>query len=145
MTSIDNSQIVEKLLTTLLEISRRKTNEIHAFYTLETVINQLKDRYVFLKYIHLRDTLYSEDDDTITIVKDINKVEPNDIGDALQNILTTMYHSLGRDAGYFFIKEIQEALGEGYTSSMKNLGVDLNLLQLESEIEELEKTIMHKK
>ncbi len=142
MVSMETSQVVEKLLTVLLDITRRKTNETHAFYTLETVINQLKNRYNFLEHIHLKDTLYSEDDDTITVMKDINKVNTSELGDALQNILISMYHSLGRSAGYFFMKEIQEALGDEYTSSMMELGIDLGLLQLESEVEELEKTIM---
>ncbi len=142
MVSMETSQVVEKLLTVLLDITRRKTNETHAFYTLETVINQLKNRYNFLEHIHLKDTLYIEDDDTITVMKDINKVNTSELGDALQNILISTYHSLGRSAGYFFMKEIQEALGDEYTSSMMELGIDLGLLQLESEVEELEKTIM---
>lgn len=145
MASIETSEIVEKLLTVLLDITRRKTNETHAFYTLETVINQLKNQYDFLEHIHLKDTLYSEDDDTITIMKDINKVNTSELGIALQDILTSMYHSLGKNAGYFFMKEIQEALGDEYISSMKEIGVDLGLLQLESEIEELEKTIMQRR
>ena len=42
MSSIETSQVVEKLLTVILDISRRKTNETHAFYTLETIIDELK-------------------------------------------------------------------------------------------------------
>ena len=42
------------------------------------------------------------------------------------------------------MKEVQEALNEEHISSMIELGVDLGLLQLESEAEELERAIMKK-
>ncbi len=50
-----------------------------------------------------------------------------------------MNESLGKDAGHFFIKEISRNIGDDYQSTIRNMGVDLSLMQLEHEITEMEK------
>ena len=67
----------------------------------DSIIDELKNQYNFLQYIHLKDTLYSGDDDVITVMNDINKVKALELGAALRDILISMYHLLDRNAGYF--------------------------------------------
>jgi len=144
MVELEKSEIVKNLLNTLIYISGRKTTRGHAIYTLEGVIKKLEKKYDFLKNVKIKDTRYIEDDDTISVMSDINVVNSPDIGKAIQDIINTMDDSLGEDAGHFFIKEIRSSLNDEYISSMDDMGVDLSLLQLEREVRNLEKSITRK-
>lgn len=42
--------------------------------------------------------------------------------------------NFGKKAGYFFIREFKEDLGERYHSFIKNMGVDLRLIELQNEV-----------
>jgi len=94
-----------------------------------------------LRHIEIKDTRFSEEDTNIDVTPDIDSVPPAEIGKAISAIITTMNQSLGKNAGHFFIKEIQNSLGDEYYSTIKDMGVDLGLMQLEHEIIEWEKTI----
>ena len=136
---IDNSEVMRKVLMTLLNISGRKTTEGHAVYVMDSLINTLKDKYDFLKHIQVSDTRFIEDGASISVMSDVNSVSPNEIGKAIQSIIVTMNEKLGRDAGHFFIKEISASIGDEYYTTIGEMGVDLSLMQLEHEVNEMEK------
>jgi len=144
MAELEKSDVIKNLLNNLIDISGRKTTRGHAIFTLERVIKQLEDKYAFLTNVKIKDTRYIEDDDTISVMSDINVVNSSDMGLAIQDIITTMDTSLGEDAGHFFIKELRRNLSDEYVSSMDDMGVDLSLLQLEREVRNLEKSISRK-
>ena len=145
MPELEKSAIVENLLNILINISGRKTDRGHAIITLDAVMKKLEDKYGFLKHVQIKDTRYIEDVDTVSVMSDINVVDSSEIGEALQDIITTMDSSLGKDAGHFFIKELRTSLDDDYKTSMDDMGVDLSLMQLEREVKELEKSITRKK
>ena len=97
------------------------------------------------KHVEIKDTRFMEDVSSVRVLPDIDSVDANEMGKALYAIIRSMHSSLGSDAGHFFIKEIQSSLGEVYVSSMKDMGVDLGLMQLEREVEEWAKIITKKK
>ncbi len=136
---IENSKIVEKVLTTLLRIVKRKTTEGYAVSVMDSLIKKLEINYNFLKHVEIKDTRFSESDIPITVMSDVNSIPPGEVGKAIQSIISTMNESLGKDVGHFFIKELSQNIGDEYDSVIKDMGVDLNLMQLEHEVSELEK------
>ena len=145
MPDIEKSDVIKNVLDTLIAISGRKTNKGHAILTMESLIKQLENKYDFLKHIQIKDIRFSEDEDAVSVMSDINSVDSKEMGKAMYAIIKNMNRSLGKDAGHFFIKEIRSTLGDEYISSMMEMGVDLGLMQLESEIEDWEKLTIKKK
>ena len=143
MPEIENSKIVHHILHKLMAISSRKTNEGHAFMTMDELIKKLEIKYDFLKNVEIKDTRYLEMEDSISVMSDINTVKLNEVGNALSDIIKTMNVALGKDAGYYFIKELRSNIGDDYVPTIENMGLDLSLMQLEHEVNELEKKLLH--
>jgi len=141
MSSIENSEVVRHVLQKLIDISSRKTTEEHAVSTMYGLIKKLEEKYNFLRHIEIKDTRFLELDDSISVMSDINVVRSNDVGEALYHIIKTMNVALGKDAGHFFIKELRSNIGEVYYSIIEDMGLDLGLMQLEYEVNKLEKNL----
>ena len=145
MPELEKSDVIKNLLDTMIKISGRKTNKGHAISIMDSLIKQLEPRFDFLRHVQINDTRYSEDGDAVDVMSGINDAESADMGKAINEIITTMDRSLGKSAGHFFIKEIRSTLNEEHTSMMRDMGVDLGLLQLEHEVEEWERITTQKK
>jgi hypothetical protein len=140
------SEIMKNVLRTLITISSRKTDLPYTIMTMEDLIKRLETQYRFLKHIQINDDFYNEQSgDIISVMSDINTVEPTELGKALHSIIDSMNRSLGENAGHFFIKEIRNKLSDEYLTLMRDMGVDLGLMQLESEINRLEREITERK
>ena len=143
-TKVDNSELLKDLLTNLVSISGRKTNQRHALFMLESTIEQLKKDYSFLENIDINDNIFDEDIEPITIMKDVDTVSYQKVGPALKDIIVTLTNKLGTDAGHFFLKELSQKLDDKSITVMKDMGVDLYMLQLEKEILKMEKSVLKK-
>ena len=141
MPQIENSEVVRHVLQKLIDISSRKTTEGHAVLTMYGLIKNLEEKHVFLRHVEIKDTRFIELDEPVTVMSDIDAVGSNDIGEALYDIITTMNNALGKEAGYFFIKELKNSIGETYYSTIEDMGLDLSLMQLEYEVNKLEKKL----
>jgi len=146
MSSPKKSEVIKNVLRTLVSISSRKTDLPFTIMTMEDLIRRLETRYRFLKHIQIKDDFYNEESDNmISVMSDINTVPPNELGKALHSIIDSMNRSLGDNAGHFFIKEIRNKLSDEYITEMRSMGIDLGLMQLESEIYRLEREITERK
>ena len=141
MTELENSEIVRHVLQALINISSRKTTQGQAISTMHELIKKLKDKYDFLKHVEIKDTTFLELDDPVTVMSEIDGVGSNKIGKALHDIIQTVNSNLGKDAGYFFIKELKSRMGHDYISTIEEMGLDLGLMQLEFEVNELTKKL----
>jgi len=141
MPQVENSEVVKHVLQTLVDISSRKTTQIQAVLTLSDLIKKLEGKYTFLRHIEVKDIRYSELEDPISVMSDIDGVESNDIGNALHDIIKMMNTNLGKEAGHFFIRELRNRLGDDYNSTMEEMGLDLGLMQLEVEVDEMTKKL----
>lgn len=139
---IENSEIMKKVLTTLINISGRKTTEGHALYIMDSLIKKLEGKYDFLKHIEVTDTRFMEDGAFINVMSDVNTVPTTEVGKAIHAIIVTMNEMLGQDAGHFFIKEISRNIGDEYYSTIEEMGIDLSLMQLEHEVGQMEKKLL---
>ncbi|MFH1101352.1 MAG: hypothetical protein V1726_04880 [Methanobacteriota archaeon] len=133
MVELKKTEVFRNILNTMISISGRKTTKGDAISTMDTMLKDLEERYSFLKHIQILDTRFSESAEIVHVLSEINDVEPDDLGDAIQEIVTRMTQSLGKNAGYYYIKELQKRLGDEYNSFIKEMGVDLGLMQLENE------------
>ena len=141
MAQFENSKVVKYILNKLIDISSRKTSHGNAVITIDQSLKNLIDEYDFLKHVEIKNTQYTEDGNTITVMSDIDKIDTNEMGKAIYAIIQTMNRSLGKNAGHFFIKELRSNIDDDYHSSIRDMGVDLSLMQLEFEVEKLEKKI----
>lgn len=141
MPEFQNSDVVKHILGKLIDISSRKTSLGHAVFTVQDLINKLKNKHDFLKNVQVTDTRFVEFGDPISIMTKIDDVKSNDIRNALYDIIKMMNDSLGKDAGHFFIKELRSNIDEDYYSVMEEMGLDLGLMQLEYEVNEMSKKL----
>lgn len=139
---LDNKDVMKRVLTSLIDISSRKTTESRAITVMGSVMDHVSKQYDFLKHVEVKDTQFLEDMDSVSVMADLNKISPTELGRALYAIIYTMNETLGKDAGYFFIKELSRDLGEDYHAIIKDMGVDLSLLQLETEVSRLERGLL---
>jgi hypothetical protein len=68
--------------------------------------------------------------DVVSVSDEINYVDSGQIGLATRDILESITYIMGKDAGHYFIKEIKEDIPYNYRDAMRNLCVDLDLLQI---------------
>jgi hypothetical protein len=142
MPSPEKSDVMKSVLKTLISISSRKTDLPYAVMTMEDLIKRLETKFNFLKHVQINDDVYNEaTNDVISVMSDINAVPPTELGKALHAIIDSVNRSLGENAGHFFIKEIRNTLSDEYLTVIKNMGLDLGIMQLESEITRLERDL----
>jgi len=141
MPHFKNSKVVEHILQALINISGRKTTKIQAISTMDELIKKLQDKYDFLKHIEIKDTRFMENEEPVSVMSDIDSVKSNYVGKALYDIIKTMNLNLGKEAGYFFIKELKNNIGEDYYSTIEEMGLDFGVMQLEFEVNEMTKKL----
>jgi hypothetical protein len=146
MPAPEKSEVMKNVLKTLISISSRKTDLPYALMTMEDLIKRLEARYEFLKHVQINDDVYNEETaNLVSVMSDINTVPPTEMGKALHAIIDSLNRSLGERAGHFFIKELRNTLTDEYLTVMKTMGVDLGMMQLESEIIRLEREMVERK
>jgi len=133
---------MNNVLNTLLTISRRKDTDIDIVSTMDSLVKKLEGKYSFLKHVEINDTRFFEAGDSITVMSDLDSVPSTEVGEAVHDIIFSMIESLGRDAGFYFIKEIGHRIGEDYYTTIKdNMGVNLSLMQLEWDVSRMERRL----
>ncbi len=130
----NNSDVVKRVLNTLIYTIKRKTNEGQAVSIINSLINDLKEDHEFLHFVKIKDTRLLEDDCIVEVESNIDTVLPTEVGKALNNVIYITSRYLGKRDGYFLIKEFQQRIGSNYFSSLRAMGIDLDLLLLELKV-----------
>jgi hypothetical protein len=128
MPEIDNSILLKSVLKTLYKVTARRTSPGFAVTVLDSIINVVKKKFDFLKYIQIYD--YNELDNFVNINSDLNSIHPLKIGKAIEAIIQVVSLDLNIKAGYFFINEFKKIAGDEIISKLRECGVDLELLIL---------------
>ena len=131
MPQFENKDILERLLKSTIGVIGRRTSEAYANVVIGNTIKELSTQYDFLKYINILGTQYNEAFDMIDIRDEINNVDQNKIGEASTSIIKKMTQTMGKNAGYYFLKEIKEDLPTDYEVALNNIGLDFDYLQSE--------------
>lgn len=136
---IENSEIIKHTLISLIIVASSKTSNDYAWAIIKKLLRESKSNYTFLNFIEIADIStinYSIED--ISISSDFDKVKPKQVGMAIQDLIDLFKKYLGIKAGYFFIEEFKNVLGEKYYDILKKIGVDLRLIELQKELLGLE-------
>ena len=133
MSDIQNLDLLDKTIKTLLSITSRRASESVSVLLIDTILKTLMEKYHFLKHVRMKSAVgYGEiTANALVIDADINSADSTIIGRAIESIIRVLCMDLGKKAGLFFIKEFKDRLGADYISALKEHGVDLDLIQLE--------------
>jgi len=135
MTEAENIDIMKHTLFSLVNVASIKTSDDYAWSTIKKLITELISNYDFLKYISIGELKNLQNSiEDINIVSKMNSVEQKELGKAIQDLIDLYKKYLGKRAGFFFIREFKENLGSEYYSIIKNIGVDLRLIDLQNEL-----------
>ena len=130
MPQFENIAILGRILRTTIDVISRRTSDAYANVIIGNAIKDLAKKYNFLDYVKIQGTQYTEVFDVIDIGTEINNVDLKEIGKAANEFLENIIGSMGKNAGYYFLKEIKEDMSSGYGAIIKEIGVDLDFLQL---------------
>jgi hypothetical protein len=129
MSELKNSDVMRGVIEAVVAVAGRRTLGSYTIKIVTTVTKTLQKKYDFLKYITIHNSLYSEDNDIVTVSSEINSIEPEKIGKAVDNILREVYNQLDNEAGLYFINEFKECIGDEHVVKILSLGVDLDRIQ----------------
>jgi len=131
MSEFKNSDVVRHILKAVFVVAGRRTLDSFAVKVVKTVVKTLEREFDFLKHVEIKDAVYSEVEEIVTVSSDLDSIEPSKIGKAIDIILREVYIELKDDAGLYFISELKDYIGEKYVLAIDNLGVDLDDIQSE--------------
>jgi hypothetical protein len=133
--NVENSDVVKHTLVTLINIASTKTTKAYARSTMKTLLKKLEKNHSLFKYIDIKNVEEIEDNiKAINVTNKINSITSNEVGRAIQSLVDMFKKELGKKAGYFFIREFRDNLGDNYHLIIRNMGVDLRLSELQDEL-----------
>jgi len=129
MSKLQNSDLLERILKAVYITASRRTSPSFAIAVLGAITRTLEQRFDFLKNIVFREERGFED--FIIVDRKINSIEPLIIAKAIETIVQVVYLDLSENAGFYFIKELVRNAGENVITNLKDIGVDLELIQIQ--------------
>lgn len=131
MPQIENKVLLGRLLRSTIGVISRRTSEAYANVVISNAIRDLSEKNLLFKYIEIVDSQFNEVYDVAEIDDKINEVIIEEIGKSTKEFIQRITKSMGKNAGFYFIKEIKEDLPYDYAKSMKEIGVDFDFIQLD--------------
>jgi hypothetical protein len=130
MGKLKNSELLQKMIFSLFNTAGRRTSQGFAVTIVSAISKTLVQKYDFLVYIEI-DPQGEKVEDIIKISKEIDAVHPVKVAKAIEALVRVIFMDLRSKAGLYFINELKKNAGFEVISELKNLGVDLDLLQIE--------------
>ncbi|MCJ7698177.1 MAG: hypothetical protein MUO73_07605 [Thermoplasmata archaeon] len=141
---LDTADVTRQFLQAIIQIIGRKTSEEYAAVTIRNLIKKLQPTYPFLQDIEIKNTRSLELESNVTVRDSLNTIHPKEVGMALKELAKIIIKFLGKNAGYFFIRETQEKIGKDYdTMLVKTMDVDLTLMQSTYIVEKKSIALLH--
>jgi hypothetical protein len=129
ISKLRNSELLEGILKALYTTAGRRTTQSFAIAVLGAITKTLEQRYDFLKNVIFHTEGRFED--VVVIDSKVNSANPVIIAKAIETIVQVLYMDLKEKAGLYFIKELMRNAGDNVISNLRDIGVDLELLQLQ--------------
>ena len=127
----------------IVNVIGRRSSEDYALVMVGNTIQKLQEKYDFLILVKIKKTRYSEIENIVNIDLSINQIDPEELGKAIQEIVGMIVVAMGKNAGFFFIKEVKHKIGPNYEMAIRNMGVDLNFMQFSYEIDKKQTKILN--
>jgi len=132
---LEKSDVIKRLLQSIVDVIGRRSSEDYAIVMVGNTIKKLQEKYGFLRFVQIKNTRYSEIENIVNIDSSINLTESEEIGKVMQEIVGTIVVAMGKNAGFFFIKEVKNKIGPNYEMTIRSMGVDLNFMQFSFEVD----------
>lgn len=126
-----NSYVLGEILRSLYHVAGRRTTETFAAKVIGSIIKTLEQKHEFLLFVRIDDRGKLIDDEVIAISPEIDSVEPERVGRAIEAIIRIVYMDIIGKAGLFFIAELKRRAGDDLMNALLDYGVDLASLQIE--------------
>jgi hypothetical protein len=131
MEKIRNSVLFEAFLKALYDVACRRTTSKYADEAIGATIKTLENKYDFMKFVQIKKPEVADENYSIHVYPDIDKVDPELIGKAIEALLRVVYNDLSAEAGLYFVSELKDKVGEEITKMISDIDVDLDQIQLE--------------
>lgn len=125
-----NAEILKNTLFAICKVSGRRTSESFAYKVINTIVNSLKNRYMYLEHISIQGI---ESIDQIQVSTQINDIQTSELFKGLETIIRVVYMDLEDTAGLYFIKELKQQMEKDILTTLIKNGLDLNLLEIEQQ------------
>ena len=129
MPQLENSELIGRLIRAITFVLGRRTSDTYANVVIGDAIKELSVKYNFLNKVEIKRTKYRELSENLIIDSDIENIESKEVGKATKEFIEIIIKMMGKNAGYYFIKEIKEDLPYEYEQSIKKYDIDLDYLQ----------------
>ena len=126
-----NSEVLMHILQTLVSKIGRRTSEGFAMVIIDRTLQELRPRYPFLRFVTIENTVYSEGANAIHILPDIDSIKPKDVYTAISECLKITVKHLEKNADFFFIKEIKDAVSDIDEIVFDEGQINFNFMQFE--------------
>ena len=131
MGKFTNSYVLGQILRSVYHVAGRRTTQSFAAKVVGSIVKTLEQRYDFLSYIRIQDKELITENEVIIIDHEIDRIDRELIGRAIEAIVRVVYMDIIGKAGLFFIAELKRRAGEELINELNNFGVDLASLQIE--------------
>jgi len=131
MGKFTNSYVLGQILQAVYHVAGRRTTNSFAAKVIGSIIKTLEQRFDFLKYVKVNEIGELNEEEAIAISPEINSIEKEKIGKAIEAIVRVVYMDIIGKSGLFFIAEIKRRAGEELITELFNYDVDLASLQIE--------------
>jgi len=131
MGSFKNSYVLGEILRSLYHVAGRRTTETFAAKVIGSIIKTLEQKHEFLIFVRIDERGKLIDDEVIAISPEIDTIEPERVGRAIEAIIRIVYMDIIGKAGLFFIAELKRRAGDDLMNALLEYGVDLASLQIE--------------
>jgi len=129
LSRMKHEEITKKALDALVKIVGERTHESFAVVTIDNIIKKLEETYDALKYIKIDKSRCAEGANAISIMPEVNNVEPYELAKALRDIIKMTGTHLGNKTTSF-IEDFKKQFGEEYIQEIEKIGVNLHFLEL---------------
>jgi hypothetical protein len=123
---MDNITLMQSILISLSEIASEKTSPAFAQLIVKTILESLERKFLFLSSIR-----FGENNNNIIIPSSVNSLDEKELGKAIEAIIRSVYMNLEKQAGLFFVTELEHNTEPGVIPRIREIGVDLELMQIE--------------
>jgi hypothetical protein len=129
--SVDGTVIIDTFVRALIRVVSRRTSGGYAMFTVEHTLSKLAKNFDILHYVDIKSNRYAEAMHVITVDPEMNRVSSNEVRRAVVALIQETTEDIGKYAGYFFIKEVKEELPNDFEREIRQIGIDLDLMQLD--------------
>jgi len=114
----------------LFNILEKEFDKNTSLTIISDLIIELRTQYEVLDKIKIHDTRSVQGIDPITVDKDVNLIDAQIVGDAIQNLLQELNKYCNQKSNISLVNEIRSHLNSDYLFKLEEMGVNLNVLQL---------------